>query len=114
MKHKVGSRRGISRQPVDLLNRDGGTSNSHGSTQIQVLLNWFSKACVNLKFKYNVSNLQWIDVDSIISTVTLSYCSVLTVNPNFGSLASSTHGSMNYFLCLATVEGAMFNTLIRA
>jgi hypothetical protein len=42
MRRKVGSRWGISRQPVDLLNRGGGTSNSHGSTQIQVLLNWFS------------------------------------------------------------------------
>jgi hypothetical protein len=39
MKRKVGSRWGISRQPVDLLNRGGGTSNNHGSTQIQVLLN---------------------------------------------------------------------------
>jgi hypothetical protein len=52
MRRKVGSRWGISRQPVDLLNRGGGTSNTHGSTQIQVLLNWFSKARVNLKFNY--------------------------------------------------------------
>jgi hypothetical protein len=76
MRHKVGSRWRISRQPVDLLNRGGGTSNNHGSTQIQVLLNWFSKALVNLKFKYDVSDSQWIDVDTIISTVTLSYCFV--------------------------------------
>jgi hypothetical protein len=75
----VGSRCRISRQPVDLLNRGGGTSNSHGSTQIQVLLNWLSNAHVNLKFKYDVSDSQWIDVDSIISTVTLSYCSVSTI-----------------------------------
>jgi hypothetical protein len=79
MRHKVGSRWGISWQPVDLLNRGGGTSNSHGNTQIQVLLNWFSKARVNLKFKYDVSDSQWIDVDSIISTVTLSYCSVSAI-----------------------------------
>jgi hypothetical protein len=39
MRRKVGSRWGISWQPVYLLNRGGGTSNSHGSTQIQVLLN---------------------------------------------------------------------------
>jgi hypothetical protein len=79
MRHKLGSRWGISRQPVDLLNRGGRTSTSHGSTQIQVLLNWFSKARVNLKFKYDVSDSQWIDVDSIISTVTLSYCSVSAI-----------------------------------
>jgi hypothetical protein len=57
MRRKVGSRWGISRQPIDLLNRGGGTSNIHGSTQIQVLLNWFSKARVNLKFKYDISDL---------------------------------------------------------
>jgi hypothetical protein len=34
---------------------------------------------VNLKFKYDVSDSQWIDVDSIISTVTLSYCSVSAI-----------------------------------
>jgi hypothetical protein len=79
MRGKVGSRWGISRQPIDLLNRGGGTSNSDGSTQIQVLLNWFSKARVNLKFKYDVNDLQWIDVDSIISTVTLSYCFVSAI-----------------------------------
>jgi hypothetical protein len=56
MRRKVGSRWGISRQPIDLLNRGGGTSNSHGSTQIQVLLNWFSKVRVKLKFKYDVSD----------------------------------------------------------
>jgi hypothetical protein len=39
MRRKVGSRWGISRQPVDLLNKGRRTSNSHGSTQIQVLLN---------------------------------------------------------------------------
>jgi hypothetical protein len=79
MRHKVGSRWRISQQPVDLLNRGGGTSNSHGSTQIHVLLNWFSKARVNLKFKYDVNDSQWIDVDSIISTVTLSYCSLSAI-----------------------------------
>jgi hypothetical protein len=75
----VGFRWGISWQPIDLLNRGGGTSNSHGSTQIQVLLNWFSKARVNLKFKYDVSDSQWIDMESIISTVILSYCFVSAI-----------------------------------
>jgi hypothetical protein len=94
MRRKVGSRWGISRQPVDLLNRGGGTSNSHGSTQIQVLLNWFSKARMNLKFKYDVSDSQWIDVDSIISTVTLSYCSVSTIY----TLDQNDANSLNLFV----------------
>jgi hypothetical protein len=38
-----------------------------------VLLNWFSKASGNLKFKYDHSDSKWIDVDSVIATVTLKY-----------------------------------------
>jgi hypothetical protein len=94
MRRKVGSRWGISQQPIDLLNRSGGTSNSHGNTQIQVLLNWFSKARVNLKFKYDVSDSQWIDVDSIISTVTLSYYSVLAIY----TLDQNDANSLNLFV----------------
>jgi hypothetical protein len=94
MRCKVGSRWRISRQPIDLLNRGGGTSNSHGSTQIQVLLNWFSKARVNLKFKYDVSDSQWIDVDSIISTVTLSYCFVSAIY----TLDQNDANSLNLFV----------------
>jgi hypothetical protein len=94
MRRKVGSRWGISRQLVDLLTRGGGTSNSHGNTQIQVLLNWFPKARVNLKFKYDVSDSQWIDVDSIISTVILSYCSVSAIY----TLDQNDANSLNLFV----------------
>jgi hypothetical protein len=94
MRHKVGSRWGISQQPIDLLNRGGGTSNSHGSTQIQVLLNWFPKARVHLKFKYNGSDSQWIDVDSIISTITLSYCCVSAIY----TLDQNNANSLNLFV----------------
>jgi hypothetical protein len=38
-----------------------------------VLLNWFSKSCGNLKFKYDVIDTNWVDVDSIISIVNMNY-----------------------------------------
>jgi hypothetical protein len=44
-----------------------------GGLVIMVLLNWFSKSHGNLKFKYDVIDTNWMDVDSIISIVTMNY-----------------------------------------
>jgi hypothetical protein len=38
-----------------------------GGFVIMVLLNWFSKSHGNLKFKYDVIDINWVDVDSIMS-----------------------------------------------
>ncbi len=40
---------------------------------IMVLLNWFNKSCGNLNFKYDVTDTNWVDIDSIISIVTMNY-----------------------------------------
>ena len=90
----MGSRWGISRQPIDLFNIGGGASDNHGNTQIQVLLNWFPKARMNLKFKYNVSDSQWINVDSIISTITISYYFVSAIY----TLDQNDANSLNLFV----------------
>jgi hypothetical protein len=36
------------------------------------LLNWFSKSRGNFKFKYDVTNTNWVDINSIISIVTMN------------------------------------------
>jgi hypothetical protein len=69
MRKKYGTRWGNLQQPMDLLSRSTNTSN----VRVEVLLNWFSCARTNNKFKYDVSDSQWIDVDAVISTVTLTY-----------------------------------------
>jgi hypothetical protein len=69
MRRKYGTRWGNLQQPMDLLSRSTNTSN----VRVEVLLNWFSCARTNNKFKYDVSDSQWIDVDAVISTVTLTY-----------------------------------------
>jgi hypothetical protein len=55
-----------------------GKKVSSGPT-IEVLLNWFSKHAGRNKFKYDVTDSQWIDLDSIISTITLNFNVVLNV-----------------------------------
>jgi hypothetical protein len=38
-----------------------------------VLLNWFNKSCGNLKFQYNVIDINWVDLHSIICIVNMNY-----------------------------------------
>ena len=59
---------------MDLLNKPSSNGKKIGSScNIMVLLYWFSKARGSLKYKYDALNSKWIDVDSIISTVTMTY-----------------------------------------
>ncbi len=44
-----------------------------GGFVIMVLLNWFSKSHGNLKFKYDVIDINWVDVGFIISTIPMNY-----------------------------------------
>jgi hypothetical protein len=44
-----------------------------GGSIIMVLLNWFSKSHGNIKFTYDVTNINWVDFDSIVSIVTMNY-----------------------------------------
>jgi hypothetical protein len=38
-----------------------------------VLLHWFRKVPGNLKFKYDGSDTQWIDLEAIISTMSMTF-----------------------------------------
>jgi hypothetical protein len=49
------------------------TKKTIGGLVIMVLLNWFSKSHGNFKFKYDVIDTNWVDVDFIISTITMNY-----------------------------------------
>ena len=74
MRRRVGTKWGLSRQPIDLMNRPVRTNKKgFSSPSTMVLLNWFSKAPGHLKFKYDHSDNKWIDVDSVIATVTFTY-----------------------------------------
>ncbi len=74
LRRKVGaSWRGVS-QPVDLLTRSGNTwKKSNSNPIIEVQMNWFSKAPGRHRFRYDHSDSKWVDIDTIITTVTLSY-----------------------------------------
>jgi hypothetical protein len=74
LRRKVGAGwRGVS-QPVDLLTRSGNIGKkSNSNSIIEVQMNWFNKAPGRHKFKYDHSNRKWVDIDIVITTVTLSY-----------------------------------------
>jgi len=85
MRRKVGTQWGLLRQPVDLLNRTAaGSRKNSNPSPIQVMLQYFSKAVGLNKFKYDHSDTKWVDIESIITTVTLSFnlvTSIYTVDP---------------------------------
>jgi hypothetical protein len=70
----VGNRWGLSRKPIYFMNKPNvETNNIIGGLITMVLLNWFSKYHDNFKFKYDVIDINWVDIDSIISTITMNY-----------------------------------------
>lgn len=75
MRRKVGSRWGNCTQPLDLQKRDvnRGKRPGVGACTVMVYLNYFRKVPGFLKFKYDLTDSIWIDVDTIISTVTMTY-----------------------------------------
>ena len=67
------------------------------SLKWRYFLNWFSKLLANLKFKYDVNDLQWIDEDNIISKVTLTFYA----STPFTFLIETT---MNHFATICSLE----------
>ena len=60
---------------IDLQNREvnKGKRTSIGGSSFMVYLNYFRRVPGFLKFKYNHVDSIWVDVDSIICTVTMSF-----------------------------------------
>lgn len=74
IRRSYGTKWGPSRNPIDLLNRATPTGKKvSGSTIVQVMFNWFSKGPGRNKYIYNVTDIQWIDVECIISSVALTF-----------------------------------------
>jgi hypothetical protein len=74
MRRRNGRQFGVLRQPVDLLSRmeESGKRNPH-NPHIEVMLQYYRKHVGRDKFKYDHTDSQWIDVDCIICTVTMTY-----------------------------------------
>jgi hypothetical protein len=68
----VGTKWGVYRTPIDLLNCSAPTSKKAVSlANVMVLLSWFSKAPGQRKFRYDGTDAQWILVDMVISIVVM-------------------------------------------
>ena len=73
---KVGTKWGICRQPLDLM-KHAVQNDSRGTVlpTAMVYLHWFKKQPGVNKYKYDESDCIWVDVDAVISTVSLHYSS---------------------------------------
>ena len=74
IRRRSGTKWVFSWQPVDLQNKSQVKYGKKGYSQptLMVLLQWFISAPGRFKFKYEHTYCFWIDVEAIISTVTLS------------------------------------------
>ena len=62
------------KQPVDLANREVTLGKKGISvSNIQVILHYYTRAQGQYKFKYNLTDSQWIGLESVITNVTLTY-----------------------------------------
>jgi hypothetical protein len=65
---------GILKHPIDLMNLPSSTGKKGASESgIQIYLNYYSRGPGRLKFRYDLSDSNWVDVESIISSVALTY-----------------------------------------
>ena len=64
---------GTGRNPIDLMVQKARGKKVSSTSSFQIMLNWFKNAPGRNKFKYDVTDTQWIDIDSVICTVALSF-----------------------------------------
>ena len=75
MRQNVGTRWKSCKHPIDRLNRkvNKDKQTSIAQTNFMIYINYFRKVLEHFKFKYNHSDSIFVDVDSIICTVTMSF-----------------------------------------
>ena len=94
---KVGTKWGICRQPLDLMKR--AVQNSSRGTVLpiaMVYLHWFKKQPRVNKYKYDESDCIWVDVDVVISIVSLHYSSNTKIYTLDDVNAHSLHEFVSY------------------
>ena len=92
LRRRNGHQFGVLRQAVDLLARteESGRRNPN-NPHIEVMLQYYRKHPGRDKFKYDHTDSQWIDIDCVISTVTMTYNStneVYTLDRNDSEVLS--------------------------
>ena len=73
MQRRVGKTWGLCRNPIDLMAHTLTCKKVSSSPCIQIMLNWFKSAPGKNKYKYDVADTQWIDIESVICTIALSF-----------------------------------------
>jgi len=75
MRRRAGGKSwGALKQPVDLANREVGPGKKGTPiSNVQVILHYYTRSPGQYKFKYDLTDSQWISLESIITNVTLTY-----------------------------------------
>lgn len=92
---------GSLKQPIDLANREE-TQGKKGlsSSTVQIILHYYARAPGQYKFKYNITDSNWIGLESVITNVTLSY----NMDSQVYTLDGGDAENLNEYLSSATSE----------
>ena len=95
MRRRVGTQWSVLRNPVDLMNAlSTSWKQTSNQCKIQVLLQYFCKIPGHFKFKYDQTDTTWIDIETIITTVTLE----LNVKTDVYTLDAEDADALNQFV----------------
>jgi hypothetical protein len=73
MRRLVGKTWRLCRNHVDLMTHTSVGKKGSSSPSIQIMLNWFKSVSGRNKYKYDVTDTQWIDIESVICIMALSF-----------------------------------------
>ena len=94
IRRRVGKTWGLCRNLIDLMAYTSAGKKVSSSPSIQIMLNWFKSVCGRNKYKYDVTNTQWIDIESMICIIALSFNS----NNNFYTLQENDRQVLDEFV----------------
>ena len=89
IRRRIGKTWGLCRNPIDLMAYTSAGKKVSSSPSIQIMLNWFKSAPRRNKYKYDVTDTQWINIESMIYIIALSFNSnnnVYTLQENDGQV----------------------------
>jgi len=98
MQRRVGKTWGLYRNHVDLMVHTSVSKKESFSPSIQIMLNWFKSLSEKNKYKYDVTDTEWIDIESVICIIALS----LKTNSNVYTLQETDRQVLDEFVSKTT------------
>jgi len=79
IKRKLGNKWELYKNPINFMSQTTANKKVSSTSSIKIMLNWFKRKPSRNKFKYEVTIIQWIDINNVHCTIALSFNSKTNV-----------------------------------